>query len=54
MPGRGHAAKFPTPTALFTIGDLGGWTAVTKEFFDPTSGVMADVEKSIGVAVTAK
>ncbi len=46
--------KFPTPTALFTITDLGGWTQVTKDFFDTTTGVMADVEKSIGVTVTAK
>ncbi len=48
------AGKFPTPTALFTITDLGGWTQVTKDFFDTTTGVMADVEKSIGVTVTAK
>jgi sulfate/thiosulfate transport system substrate-binding protein len=46
--------KFPTPTALFTIADLGGWTQVTKDFFDTTTGVMTDVEKSIGVTVTAK
>ncbi len=46
--------KFPTPTAVFTITDLGGWTVVTKDFFDTTKGVMADVEKSIGVTVTAK
>jgi sulfate transport system substrate-binding protein len=48
------SGKFPTPSALFTIADLGGWTAVTKDFFDTTTGVMADVEKSIGVTVTAK
>ena len=35
---------FPTPTGLFTIADLGGWTDVTKKFFDPTGSVMADVE----------
>jgi sulfate/thiosulfate transport system substrate-binding protein len=43
--------KFPTPAHLFTIADLGGWTAVTKEFFDTTSGVMADVERHNGVSV---
>src|SRR5439155_10134861 len=37
--------KFPTPAHLFTIKDLGGWTAVTKTFFDPTSGLMVGVEK---------
>src|SRR6476620_6883223 len=26
---------FPTPSALFTIADLGGWTDVTSKFFDP-------------------
>jgi len=46
--------KFPTPSELFTITDLGGWTKVAKEFFDPTNGLMVGVEKSIGVTVTAK
>ena len=46
--------KFPAPSGLFTIADLGGWTDVTKEFFDTKTGVMADVEKSIGVTVAAK
>jgi sulfate transport system substrate-binding protein len=47
-------SKFPTPSGLFTIDDLGGWTSVTSTFFDTTKGVMADVEKSIGVTVTSK
>jgi sulfate/thiosulfate transport system substrate-binding protein len=46
--------KFPTPSSLFTITDLGGWTKVAKDFFDTTSGIMADVEKSIGVSPTTK
>ncbi len=46
--------KFPTPANLFTIDDLGGWTAVTTEFFDTKVGIMAGVEKSIGVTVAAK
>jgi sulfate/thiosulfate transport system substrate-binding protein len=46
--------KFPTPAELFTITDLGGWTKVAKDFFDPTNGLMVGVEKSIGVTVTAK
>src|SRR5450755_564211 len=33
------ASAFPTPTGLFTIKDLGGWTLVTKQFFDPQSSV---------------
>ena len=43
--------SFPTPPQLFTIADLGGWTKVNKEFFDAKTGIMADVEKSIGVSV---
>ena len=46
--------KFPTPANLFTIDDLGGWTLVTKEFFDTKTGIMAGVESSIGVTVAAK
>jgi sulfate/thiosulfate transport system substrate-binding protein len=46
--------KFPTPANLFTITDLGGWTAVTKDFFDTKTGIMADVESSVGVTVAAK
>ena len=46
--------RFPTPANLFTIGDLGGWTVVTKEFFDTKTGIMAGVESSIGVTVAAK
>ena len=46
--------KFPTPANLFTIDDLGGWTLVTKEFFDTKTGIMAGVESSVGVTVAAK
>jgi sulfate transport system substrate-binding protein len=42
---------FPTPTGLFTIADLGGWTDVTAKFFDPKGSVMSDVEAGIGVSV---
>lgn len=42
---------FPTPSGLFNITDLGGWTDVTKKFFDPKAGIMADVETGIGVSV---
>jgi sulfate transport system substrate-binding protein len=43
--------KFPQPKSLFTIAQLGGWTDVTKKFFDPQAGIMADVERRIGVTV---
>ena len=42
---------FPTPAALFTIADFGGWPDVTKKFFDPKGSIMADVESNIGVSV---
>ncbi|WP_433225928.1 sulfate ABC transporter substrate-binding protein [Actinomadura formosensis] len=45
------AAAFPKPAGLFTIADLGGWPKVKKELFDPKGGVMADVEKGVGVSV---
>jgi sulfate transport system substrate-binding protein len=45
---------FPKPPGLFTIKDLGGWTAVTKEFFDPQKSVLADIERKLGVATEKK
>ena len=42
---------FPTPKGQFTIADLGGWSDVTKKFFDPAGSIMADVETGIGVSV---
>ena len=37
--------------AQFTIADLGGWSDVTKKFFDPAGSIMATVETGIGVSV---
>jgi sulfate/thiosulfate transport system substrate-binding protein len=45
------SAKFPTPSGLFTIAELGGWTEVTKKFFDKNAGIMADIEQKIGVSI---
>jgi sulfate/thiosulfate-binding protein len=42
--------RFPTPPGLFTIASLGGWKAVTKQFFDPTSGVVTKIEQGLGVS----
>jgi sulfate/thiosulfate transport system substrate-binding protein len=47
------ADKFPTPKSLFTISTLGGWKAVTKQFFEPETGVVTKIEQSLGVS-TAK
>jgi sulfate transport system substrate-binding protein len=42
---------FPTPAGLFTIADYGGWSDVTKKFFDPKGSIMSEVESNIGVSV---
>jgi sulfate/thiosulfate-binding protein len=47
------AGKFPTPPNLFTIESLGGWKAVTKQFFEPETGAVTKIEQSLGVS-TAK
>jgi sulfate/thiosulfate-binding protein len=47
------ADKFPTPTSLFTISSLGGWKTVTKQFFEPETGIVTKIEQSLGVS-TAK
>jgi sulfate transport system substrate-binding protein len=46
-------ANFPTPAGLFTIDTLGGWPKVTKEFFEPETGIVTKIEESQGVS-TAK
>jgi sulfate/thiosulfate transport system substrate-binding protein len=48
-----NKSKFPTPSNLFTIDKLGGWSSVNDKFFDPDKGVVAKIEKSLGVS-TAK
>jgi sulfate transport system substrate-binding protein len=44
--------KFPTPSDLFTIKDLGGWTQINKDLFDPNTGKVADIERGLGVSLT--
>jgi sulfate/thiosulfate-binding protein len=46
-------ANFPAPAGLFTIDTLGGWKKVTKEFFEPETGIVTKIEESQGVS-TAK
>jgi sulfate transport system substrate-binding protein len=43
------ASKFPTPSGLFTIKTLGGWTKVNKAFFGASSGVITKIEQAAGV-----
>ena len=49
----GQAASFPTPSGLFTIKDLGGWSSVSKEFFDPKTGSVAAIEQKLGVSTAS-
>ncbi len=53
IPGVADASQFPTPTGLFTIESLGGWKTVTKQFFEPETGIVTKIEQSLGVS-TAK
>jgi sulfate/thiosulfate transport system substrate-binding protein len=39
---------FKQPKKLFTIGSLGGWTKVQKQFFDPSTGIMATIQHKKG------
>jgi sulfate transport system substrate-binding protein len=46
------ADKFPTPKQLFTIQKFGGWSTVSTKFFDPDKGIMAGIEKGLGVSTS--
>ena len=40
--------NYPVRPWLFTIGYVGGWDKVDKQFFDPNTGVMAKIERGLG------
>jgi sulfate/thiosulfate transport system substrate-binding protein len=42
--------QFPPRPQLFKIGYVGGWNKVNTRFFDPTSGIVAKIEQSLGVS----
>jgi sulfate/thiosulfate-binding protein len=44
------ASQFPAPSGLFTISYLGGWSKVGKEFFDPASGSITQIENQLGAS----
>jgi sulfate/thiosulfate-binding protein len=44
------AKRFPQPKQLFTIDDLGGWSKVNDQFFDPDTGSVAKIENDAGVS----
>jgi sulfate transport system substrate-binding protein len=43
-------SKFPQPEKLATIADLGGWSKVNDELFDPEKGSVAKIEEEAGVS----
>ncbi|MEV4423357.1 sulfate ABC transporter substrate-binding protein [Patulibacter sp. NPDC049589] len=47
-----HATEFPQPKGIFTIDDLGGWSKVNDEFFDPDKGSIAKIEQDAGVSTS--
>lgn len=46
-------SDFPTPKGLFTVAQLGGWSKIDDELFDPDNGQVAKIEEAAGVS-TAK
>ena len=52
IPGVPGASRFPTPETMFTIASLGGWKKVTKEFFEPETGIVTKIEQSLGVSTS--
>jgi sulfate/thiosulfate transport system substrate-binding protein len=42
--------EFPPRPQLFKIGYVGGWNKVNTTFFDPTNGIIAKIEQSLGVS----
>jgi sulfate transport system substrate-binding protein len=45
-----YRSKFPVRPGLFTIDakSMGGWTRVSKRFFDPKTGIMARIQRQVG------
>ncbi len=42
--------EFPNPPKVTTIDDLGGWSKVNDELFDPENGSIAKIEEDAGVS----
>jgi sulfate transport system substrate-binding protein len=40
--------KFPTPSGLFTIGQFGGWSKVSDQFFGDPDGSVIKIEQELG------
>lgn len=53
LPNLVNPQQFPTPAHLVTISSLGGWKILSKQFFEPETGIVTKIEQSLGVS-TAK
>ena len=49
LPSLVDASVYPKPKTLFTIQDVGGWPDVMKKFFDKDTGIVAEINKKLGV-----
>jgi sulfate/thiosulfate transport system substrate-binding protein len=49
-----NQSKFPPPAGLFEITDIdpAGWNEVATDFFDPTNGSVAGIERDLGVSTS--
>jgi sulfate transport system substrate-binding protein len=45
---REFTSSFAVPSGLFTIGDLGGWPTVDKQFFDRDNGMVSQILQELG------
>lgn len=45
-----NKAEFPDPSGLFTIQQLGGWSKVDKDLFDPANGSITRIESGAGLS----
>jgi sulfate/thiosulfate transport system substrate-binding protein len=48
-----NADKFPEPQSLKTIDDVGGWSKVNDDLFDPEKGAIAKIEEEAGVSTAS-
>jgi sulfate transport system substrate-binding protein len=49
-----NQSRLPTPSDLFEITDIdpAGWDKIATEFFDPTNGSVAGIERDLGVSTS--
>jgi sulfate/thiosulfate-binding protein len=47
-----NADRFPAPPTVTTIDDLGGWSTINSELFDPEDGSISTILEKAGVATS--